>query len=389
MRFDFVPSGESTIGVEWELALVDAATLDLVPRAQQILEAVDDPKSGPIRREYLTDMVELVTGVHHRVGEAMGDLSDSLERVKQILGTDTRLLGAGAHPIDKAADSEPFDFWRYNVVKERNAYWGRQMAIFGTHIHVGIDHRDKALPITYGLARFSPYFIALSASSPFWEGEDSGYASQRTMIFQQLPTNGLPYPMDSWEEFEHYATELEDAGMISAPNEIRWDVRPSTFGTVENRVLDSVPTFAELGALTALTQCLVEYMSRELDDGRAIARLPVWFMKENKWRAARYGLDTDVITPRVKDKLRPIREGIEDWLNRLEPISAELGCADELRFVAELMEAGPSYLRQRAAGDPRAALRQLVDETGAAVPARLPFSASETLNGPPPRNTPE
>ncbi len=375
MRFDFVPSGESTIGVEWELALVDAGTLNLAPRAQQILDAVDDPKSGPIRREYLTDMVELVTGVHHRVDEAMGDLSDSLERVKGILGADTRLLGAGAHPIDKAADSEPFDFWRYNVVKERNAYWGRQMAIFGTHIHVGIDHRDKALPITYGLARFSPYFIALSASSPYWEGEDSGYASQRTMIFQQLPTNGLPYPMDSWDEFEHYATELEDAGMISAPNEIRWDVRPSTFGTVENRVLDSVPTFAELGALTALTQCLVEYMSRELDDGRAIARLPVWFMKENKWRAARYGLDTDVITPRVKDKLRPIREGIEDWLNRLEPIAAELGCADELRFVAELMDAGPSYLRQRAAGDPRAALRQLVDETGAAAPARLPFSA--------------
>ena len=241
MRFDFAPSGESTIGVEWELALVDAATLTLVPRAQQVLDAVDDPKSGPIRREYLTDMIELVTGVHHRVDEAMGDLTESMERVQQILGADTRLLGAGAHPIDKAADSEPFDFWRYNVVKERNAYWGRQMAIFGTHIHVGIDHRDKALPITYGLARFSPYFIALSASSPFWEGEDSGYASQRTMIFQQLPTNGLPYPMDSWDEFEHYATELEDAGMISAPNEIRWDVRPSTFGTVENRFSTRCP----------------------------------------------------------------------------------------------------------------------------------------------------
>lgn len=375
MRFDFVPSGESTIGVEWELALVDADTLSLAPRAEKVLESVDDPKSGPIRREYLTDMVELVTGVHHRVDEAMDDLRGSLDRVRGILGEDTLLLGAGGHPIDRAADSEPFDFWRYNVVKERNAYWGRQMAIFGTHIHVGIDHRDKALPITYGLARFSPYFIALSASSPYWEGEDSGYASQRTMIFQQLPTNGLPYPMDSWEEFEHYATELEDAGMISAPNEIRWDVRPSTFGTVENRVLDSVPTFAELGALTALTQCLAEYMSRELDDGRGIARLPVWFMKENKWRAARYGLDTDVITPRVGQKLRPMREGIYDWLNRLEAISAELRCADELRFVAELMEQGPSYLRQRAAGDPAAALRQLVDETGAAAPARLPFSA--------------
>jgi len=375
MRFDFVPSGESTIGVEWELGLVDAETLSLAPRAEQVLDAVDDPKAGPIRREYLTDMVELVTGVHHRVDGAMDDLRQSLEQVQRLLGPATRLLGAGSHPLDRAADSEPFDVPRYNVVKERNAYWGRQMAIFGTHIHVGIDHRDKALPITYGLARFSPYFIALSASSPYWEGEDSGYASQRTMIFQQLPTNGLPYPMDSWEEFEHYATELEEAGMIASPKDIRWDVRPSTFGTVENRVLDSVPTFAELGALTALTQCLAEYMSRELNDGRGIARLPVWFMKENKWRAARYGLDTEVVTPRVGRKLRPMREGILDWLNRLEQISAQLGCADELRFVDELLLRGPSYVRQRDAGNPAAALRQLVDSTGQRQPWPLPFSA--------------
>jgi carboxylate-amine ligase len=288
--------------------------------------------------------------------------------VQNLAGDDTRLLGAGAHPISKAAEQQHFDFWRYNVVADRNGYWGRQMAIFGTHIHVGIDHRDKALPITYGLARFSPYFIALTGSSPFWEGVDSGYASQRTMIFQQLPTNGLPYPMDGWDEFEHYATELEEAGMITAPNEIRWDVRPSTFGTIENRVLDSVPTFAELGAMTALTQCLAEYMSRELDDGRAIARLPMWFMKENKWRAARYGLDTDVVTPRVGQKLRPMREGILDWLNRLEPIAAELHCADELAFINDLLEHGPSYLRQRAAGGPEQALRQLVDSTGADRP---------------------
>ncbi|MCW3159320.1 carboxylate-amine ligase [Micropruina sonneratiae] len=373
MRFDFVPGGKSTIGVEWELALVDATTLSLAPRAQQVLDAVDDPKSGAIRREYLTDMIELVTGVHHRVDAAMDDLRGSLHRVREILGDDTRLLGAGSHPIDRAADSQPFDFWRYNVVKERNAYWGRQMAVFGTHIHVGVDHRDKALPITYGLARFTPYFIALSGSSPYWEGEDTGYASQRTLIFQQLPTNGLPYPMETWDEFEHYASELEEARMISAPNEIRWDVRPSTFGTVENRVLDSVPTFAELAALTALTQCLAEYMSRELDDGRAIAKLPVWFMKENRWRAARYGLDTDVITPRVGQKVRPMREGIEDWLNRLEPIAAELGCGTELAFIDQLLRHGPSYVRQRAAGGPAQALRQLVDSTGADRPDGLPL----------------
>jgi len=375
MRFNFVPSGESTIGVEWELALVDAETLELVPRAQTVLDAVDDPKRGPIRREYLTNMIELVTGVHRRVDVAVADLQTSLDRVRTILGDGTLLLGAGVHPISLAEQQHHFDIDRYNVVADRNAYWGRQMSIFGTHIHVGIDHRDKALPITYGLARFSPYFIALTASSPYWHGEDTGYASHRTMLFQQMPTNGLPYPMATWDEFERYATELEEAGMITVPNEIRWDVRPSTFGTVENRMLDSVPTFAELGALTALTQCLVEYMSRELDDGRAIAQLPMWFMKENKWRAARYGLDTEVITPRVGQKLRPMREGILDWLNRLEPIAMSLHCLDELAFIAELLEHGPSYVRQRATGGSEAALRQLVHETGAERPERpLPFS---------------
>ena len=375
MRFDFVPSGGPTIGVEWELALVDAESLELVPRAQRVLDAVDDPKGGPIRREYLTNMIELVTGVHHRVDEAMDDLRGLLRQVRAIVGADTLLLGAGVHPTSPAHDQQHYDIPRYHVVAERNAYWGRLMAIFGTHIHVGIDHRDKALPITYGLARFSPYFIALTASSPYWEGEDTGFASHRTMLFQQLPTNGLPYPMDTWDEFEHYATELELAGMITAPNEIRWDVRPSTFGTVENRVFDSVPTFAELGAMTALTQCLATYMSRELDDGRGIARLPMWFMKENKWRAARYGLDTEVVTPRVGQKVRPMREGILDWLNRLEQIAAELHCVDELAFIADLLEHGPSYVRQRAAGGPSEALRQLVSETGAERPAwPLPFS---------------
>ncbi len=375
MRVDFVPSSGPTLGVEWELALVDADSLELVPRAQRLLDAVDDPKRGPIRQEYLTNMIELVTGVHHRVDEAMDDLRESLQRVRAIAGDDTLLLGAGVHPRSPAHDQHHFDTPRYHVVAERNAYWGRLMSIFGTHVHVGIDHRDKALPITYGLARFSPYFIALTASSPYWEGEDTGYASHRTMLFQQMPTNGLPYPLDSWDEFEHYASELEEAGMITVPSEIRWDVRPSTFGTVENRVLDSVPTFAELGAMAALAQCLATYMSRELDDGRGIARLPMWFMKENKWRAARYGLDTDVVTARVGQKVRPMREGIMDWLNRLETIAAELHCADELGFIAELLEHGPSYLRQRAAGGPSAALRQLVAETGAERPSwPLPFS---------------
>ena len=181
---------------------------------------------------------------------------------------------------------------------DRNQYWGHQMAICGTHVHVGVDHRDKALPITNGLARFYPYLLALSCASPFWEGEDSGYASQRTMLFQQLSTNGLPYPMRKWTEFEDYAEELFDSGMISTPSEIRWDVRPSPkFGTVENRTADSVPTFAELGCVAALTQCFAEYVSRSYAHDQTYESLSPWLVRENKWRAARYGMDASVITP--------------------------------------------------------------------------------------------
>lgn len=367
MRVDFVPSSGPTLGVEWELALVDADSLELVPRAQRLLDAVDDPKRGPIRQEYLTNMIELVTGVHHRVDEAMDDLRESLQRVRAIAGDDTLLLGAGVHPRSPAHDQHHFDTPRYHVVAERNAYWGRLMSIFGTHVHVGIDHRDKALPITYGLARFSPYFIALTASSPYWEGEDTGYASHRTMLFQQMPTNGLPYPLDSWDEFEHYASELEEAGMITVPSEIRWDVRPSTFGTVENRVLDSVPTFAELGAMAALAQCLATYMSRELDDGRGIARLPMWFMKENKWRAARYGMDAILVVD-ADNREELVTDHVRSELARLAPIAERLDCVDELAGVAEILERGAAYQRQlavaaRPGATGRDIVRHLVRET--------------------------
>lgn len=372
MRFEFGASEPSTIGIEWELALVDPGTLELVPAAQRILDAVDDPKGGPIRREFLTDMIELVTGVHRRVDEAIGDLAGSLARLRGILGDDVALIGAGTHPFSRSDDQQHFDFWRYNTVAEQNAWWGRRMVVFGTHLHVGVDHRDKALPITYGLARFSPYFIALSAGSPFWEGEDTGFASQRIMLFQQLPTNGLPYHVEDWAQFEAYADELESVGMARTPSEIRWDVRPSAFGTVENRVLDSVPTLAELGALTALGQCLAEWMNRELEAGREIGWLPVWFVRENKWRACRYGLDAEIITPSPARRVRSLRDGLTDWLNRLEPIAADLGCGDELAFCDTLARRGPAYVRQRAAfaatGDLREVVRLLTDETGAAHP---------------------
>jgi glutamate---cysteine ligase / carboxylate-amine ligase len=370
MLIEFAPSAQSSVGIEWELALVDLDTGELAPRAEEVLASLGADEHGPIRKEYLKNMVELVSGVHRTVADAVDDLAEQLRILRVALAPlNLGVIGSGSHPFSRAADQERFHGSRYDIVAERTAYWGRQMAICGTHVHVGVDHRDKALPITCGLSRFYPYLLALSCSSPYWEGEDSGFASQRTMLFQQLPTNGLPYPMATWAEFEAYAEDLLECGMINVASEIRWDVRPSPkFGTVENRTADAVPTLAELGCVTALTQCFAEHVSRSYELDQTVDRLPPWLVRENKWRAARYGLDAEVIVPGPGRREVPLREGLAMWLERLSSISRDLGCETELAFAAELAERGASYDRQRATGSPQQALRQLLDETGATTP---------------------
>lgn len=370
MGVDFAPSAQSSVGIEWELALVDLASGDLVPAAEPVLTAVGGGETEPVRKEFLQNMIELVSGVHRTVGGAVADIESNLREVERVIEPmGLGLLGAGSHPLSRSTDQQRFTGPRYDVVADRNQYWGRRMAICGTHVHIGVDHRDKALPITNGLARFYPYLLAITCSSPFWEGEDSGYASQRTMIFQQLPTNGLPYPMSAWSEFEAYADELVECGMINVPGEIRWDVRPSPkFGTVENRTGDSVPTLAELGCVAALTQCFAEYISRSYELDQSYESLPPWLVRENKWRAARYGMDAEVITPNPARRRVPLREGLLEWVERLATIARDLDCEAELRFAAELAERGASYERQRATGSPEQALRLLVSETGTATP---------------------
>lgn len=372
MLIEFAGSEQSSVGIEWELALVDLATGELAPRADEVFNALGASDGGPIRKEYLKNMIELVSGAHNTVGEAVGDVAEQFHILQTALTPlGLGVIGAGSHPFSLAREQQRFEGKRYDIVAERNGYWGRQMAICGTHIHVGVDSKAKALPVTYGLSRFYPYLLAVSCSSPYWEGEDSCYASQRTMIFQQLPTNGLPYPMATWDEFEAYADDLLACGMINEPGEIRWDVRPSPkFGTVENRTGDSVPTLAELGAIAALTQCFAEQISRSYEQDQSGERLEPWLVRENKWRAARYGLDADVIVPKSDGGRRevPLREGLGRWLERLALIARDLGCEREIEVVAELAERGASYERQRATGSPRAAFDLLLAETGVAAP---------------------
>lgn len=374
MHIDFEISDNSTLGVEWEVALVDRDSGELAQRAQEVLEAVvsEYPELGEegdhpqVTGEFLQNTVEMVTGVCQNVPEALEHLSQTQDRIREV--TDPRgleIFAAGTHPFSDWADQPVVDAERYYKVLDRAQYWGRQMVIFGLHVHVGVDHRDKALPVLDGLMNYYPHLLALSANSPYWCGHDTGYASQRAQLFQQLSTAGLPFHFDSWDEYEAYVADLIATDVIEETSENRWDIRPvPRFGTVEMRVCDGPSNLREVGALTALTQCLVESFSRTLDEGGSIPVMPPWHHQENKWRAARYGLDAVVIQD-AKNHQTPLTEDLTDVLNRLEPLAAELGCAQELAYVETMLTGEAGYLRQRRiaqenGGDLRAVVRDIV-----------------------------
>ena len=376
MKIDFAQSPQSTLGVEWELALVDRYNGDLVSVAQEVLRGVtanhpelqEDQEHPHIKQELLLNTVELVTGVCRTVQEAKEDLSRSLAAVREV--TDpmaVELFSAGSHPFSAPRSQPVTDKERYFKLIDRTQWWGQQMVIYGVHVHVGLNHRDKALPVLDGLVNYFPHFQAISASSPYWGGEDTGYASQRALMFQQLPTAGLPFQFSRWSEYESYVQDMFTTGVIDSVSEIRWDIRPvGNLGTIEMRVCDGLSTLRDVGAVAALTQCLVEEMSTILDGGGHIPTMPPWHAQENKWRAARYGLDAIIILNAAGEE-KLVTDHLLEVLDRLEPVAKRLGCANELADVEGILRDGAGYQRQRRVaaahdGDLRAVVLDMVQQ---------------------------
>ena len=355
MPIEFTASERSSIGVEWELALVDRSRAALAQSAGPIvhtLEAESGTEYPRVIEEFLQNTVELASAPARRVAQATEDLAELVSRVGAL--TDAQqldLVGCGTHPFSQWFDQRVTEHPRYRRFVDEVQWWGRQILVWGLHVHVGIEDREKAMPILSGLLTYLPHLLALSASSPYWAGTDTGYASNRALVFQQLPTSGLPYDLGSWPEYERCVEDLVRAGTIVDQTELRWDVRPSPrWGTVEMRICDAPPTLEEVAALTALTQCLVEDLSRRLDAGEPVRSLQPWFVRDNKWRTARHGLDAHVIVDRT-GTTRVLADDVRDTIAALEPVARDLGCAAELASVLDLLEIGPSYLRQRRVAD--------------------------------------
>lgn len=368
MDIPFNPSPSHSLGVEWELGLVDADTKDLVSRADEVFAELDKIPGHRVHRELLLNTVELVTDVCHTVSEAMADLAESMTqvaRVAQPLGIE--LFSAGMHPFASWQNQVVTSGKRYDTLIDRTQWWGRQMLIYGIHMHVGMPNRDRVLPVLNSLLRYFPHLQALSASSPFYDAQNTGYVSNRALLFQQLPTAGLPFQFDTWGQYESYVHDMYATGVIDVINEIRWDIRPSpTLGTIEVRICDAMATFEEVEAVVALVHCLIVDLDTRLAAGETLPTLPPWHVQENKWRSARYGMDSIVI---LDDANREglVVEDLQEAMFRLAPVAQQLGCVQELAGLNHIITRGAGYERQRAIaktarGDLRAVAAAEVDE---------------------------
>ncbi len=352
-----------------ELELVDLRTRQLASASDDILASISPDGEHPkAKHELLQSCVEVITGICQTVAQAREDLSATVAEVTKA--ADERNLGvmcSGTHPITDWATQRITDNARYALLVERNQWMARQLQIFGVHVHVGVRAPEKAMPIVNGLLSYLPHFLALSASSPYWIGSDTGLASYRSKVFEALPTAGLPYQLSGWPAFEKYMEALISSHAIESVREVWWDIRPHPgFGTVELRICDGLPTLDEIVCVAALAQCLVERFDRQLDHGYTLPEPRPWLVRENKWRAARYGLDAEIVVDNT-GSVQPVTEAITDLVDDLLPIARRLDCERELESIPRLIRHGASYQRQRAVaaannGDLAAVVDSLIAE---------------------------
>ena len=362
---DFSRSDGPTLGVEWEICLVDPVTRDLVPRAAEVIEEVQARYPNiHLEPEFLQNTIELVTPICANTKEAVRALQRDLNAVKEVADEKgLKLWASGGHPFSDFRTNPLSPKHTYEEIVNRTQYWGQHMLLWGIHCHVGISHEDKVWPIINAVMTKYPHLLAISASSPGWDGIDTSYASNRTMLYQQLPTAGMPYQFESWDEWVDFMRDQQTSGVINHTGSMHFDVRPAAkWGTVEVRISDATSNLRELAAVVALTHCLVVHYDRMLERGEKLPTLQQWHVAENKWRGARYGMDALVITSRGTDE-DWVKHELQLLIDELTPVAADLDCVDELNLVREIIERGAGYERQRAIYQRTGDWKDVVDAT--------------------------
>jgi glutamate---cysteine ligase / carboxylate-amine ligase len=359
-----------TIGVEEEFQIVDPDTWELRSHVSELLASGAPALGDQIKRELHQSIVEVGTKICRDVAE----LEDEVCRIRRELSQSAervglRIAAAGTHPFSNWKDQVLSPGERYQNIVEELQQLARSLLIFGLHIHVAVPDRTSAIELLNEARYFLPHLLALSTSSPFWQGRDTGLKSYRTTVFRRFPRTGIPEHFDSWSEYEEYVKMLVELHCIDNGKKVWWDLRPHpTFGTLEFRVCD-VPTDPHVTiALAALAQAIVVKLYRLRSSNLGFRIYPRALVEENKWRAARYGID-GLLIDFGKRREVPMRDLAIELLEFVDDVVEELGSRNALQYIHRILAEGTSADRQlqvyRESGDLRAVVRWLVEETRA------------------------
>ena len=336
----FKDSRSLSVGIELELQLLSADGFDLTRRSPDLLDYVARrPHAGEIQPEITESMVEISTGVHYEISTLVSELRGIRESLLDAAESlDLFISGGGAHPFQHWPDRSIFASPRFLSLSELYGYLAKQFTVFGLHVHVGCSDGDEALYLLHSLSRYVPHFIALAASSPFYQGTDTNFDSSRLTSVFALPLSGRAPLLLDWREFEQYFAKMESFGIVASMKDFYWDIRPKPeYGTVEVRVCDAPLTVERAAVMAAYIQALCRYLLE--------TRPPVPIEDDylaytyNRFAACRFGLDGSYIDPRSAEH-RPLREDIAATLALIAPHARALGSTRMLTYVGRVIDAG-------------------------------------------------
>ena len=357
-----------TLGVELELQLVDAGSMALRSAIGELLEDLPADLHDSVKPEFMQCYVEVNSAVGRTVDDLGADLGRKLLAVERAADRrGLRLFWAATHPFSCWRDQRITPDERYYKLADLLGETVVRPVTFGLHVHVGVDSGDKAVRVGDRLQRHLPLLLALSANSPFWHARPTGDHAHRIGLLEGIPTGGLPPRLRSWDEYLGLLGRLRAAGFVASPKELWWDVRPSSeHGTVEVRICDMPPDLPGVLALTALIQCLVQDLSDAIDRGVAAADDDPLMVRQNRWRAGRFGPEAVLVDPETLEGV-PARRAAERLVRRLRGRAEDLGCARPLERVLDLAH-GPTGSQRQVAlyeqtGDLAEVVRRLVGQS--------------------------
>jgi carboxylate-amine ligase len=349
-ELDFKPSRGFSMGVELELQILNSRDYNLARDAADLLALLEKmPHPGEVKPEITESMIELNSSVHHRHETLITELARIRDTLADAAGRlNLRIAGGGSHPFHAWTDRRIYPTERFRRILEVYGYLAKQFTIFGQHVHIGVPDGDAALYLSHALSRYVPHFIALSASSPFQQGEDTSYQSSRLNTVSAFPLSGHAPFVQTWPEFIGYFTKMKGFGIIESMKDLYWDIRPKPeYGTVEIRVFDTPLTVERAALLAAYAQALARYLLLE----RPLAPLRDVYLlySHNRFQACRYGLDGTLVDAYTQRHVG-IRDDVLDMLKVIAPHARELGAAAALDQLAEDIAGRPddaAWLREQ------------------------------------------